>query len=589
MSSASIHTATRAPTDQVENIKDTIESLVIAFILAFVFRGFLVEAFVIPTGSMAPTLFGMHGTEICRDCGWEFAYGLPDRHPEREKIKCPNCDWEAASHELLPYHVSKSRCVKRKQWFQPNLKPKSPEVAERISHLSFKPKSGDRILVFKWPFDLGGPLLKAQRWDVVVFKNPLNGEDNYIKRLVGVPNEVLEIIDGDVYTCRVDDLDSKTKDLLDQLIEVKYQVFQSERGGSPRQLRRVQEQLASALNTKYRIQRKTSIAQEALWRVVFHQDYLPRQAQRKRPPPRWQATDPPAEVSRWNTSQPRIQFDGLDEERQTIEFMGKPIEDFYAYNYGSRRSEPSDRVGDLRMKLVLDYAAGAGVLGLRLSKHDDIFVAEFDPNGEVVLKSAGKREGHSQPIRKIAHMSPWKVGEPIEIEFGIVDYRVYLRINGAAEPLIETTDEDYAPNIKKLRGRNQPHNHPRARIYADDLDLALAHLVLERDVYYKKSAPSSNNGHLPWGTAGSPIYLRDGEHFMLGDNSPASQDSRLWTKPGDYLVERGRDYQIGTVPADQLIGKAFFVYWPSGHRLRWLPVLKRFGVIPSVGKMRWIR
>ena len=87
MSSASIHTATRAPTDQVENIKDTIESLVIAFILAFVFRGFLVEAFVIPTGSMAPTLFGMHGTEICSECGWEYAYGLPDRHPEREKIK----------------------------------------------------------------------------------------------------------------------------------------------------------------------------------------------------------------------------------------------------------------------------------------------------------------------------------------------------------------------------------------------------------------------------------------------------------------------------------------------------------------------
>ncbi len=132
MSSAPTHTAGRAPTDQVENIKDTIESLVIAFILAFVFRGFLVEAFVIPTGSMAPTLFGKHGTEICRDCGWEFAYGLPDRHAEREKIKCPNCDWEAASHELLPYHVSRNRCVKRKQWFQPNLKPKSPEVAELI-------------------------------------------------------------------------------------------------------------------------------------------------------------------------------------------------------------------------------------------------------------------------------------------------------------------------------------------------------------------------------------------------------------------------------------------------------------------------
>ena len=323
--------------------------------------------------------------------------------------------------------------------------------------------------------------------------------------------------------------------------------------------------------------------------MVFHQDYLP-PADVRGHRPRWQAIRSPAGVSRWNTSRPRIQFDGLDEERQTIELTGKPIEDFYAYNYGSRMSEPSEPVGDLRMKLVLDYAGGAGVLGLLLSKHDDIFAVEFDPNGEVVLTSEGQREPHSQPLRKIAHMLPWEVGEPIEIEFGMVDYRVYVRIDGATESLIETTDEDYAPNIEELRTpRHQRSNHPRARIYADHLDLTLAHLVLERDVHYKNSTPSSSYGHLPWGTTGSPIYLRDGEHFMLGDNSPASQDSRLWTQPGDYLLERGPDYQIGTVQADQLIGKAFFVYWPSGHRLHWLPVLKRFGVIPSVGKMRWIR
>ncbi|MCH8851976.1 MAG: hypothetical protein IID41_04920 [Planctomycetes bacterium] len=590
MSSAPTHTADRAPTDQVENIKDTIESLVIAFILAFVFRGFLVEAFVIPTGSMAPTLFGKHGTELCTECGWEYAYGLPDRHRERDKIKCPNCDWETASHELLPYHVSRSRCNKGKQWFNRNLKPKNPEVAELISHLSFQPKSGDRILVFKWPFDLGGPLLEAQRWDVVVFKNPLNGEDNYIKRLVGLPNEVLEIIDGDVYTCRVDELDAETRDLLDELVEAKYQVFQEGNGGSSARLRDVQKKLTIALNSKYRIQRKTSIAQEALWRVVFHQDYLPREAQRKRLPPRWEATGLPAGGSRWNTSQPRIRFDGLGGDRQTIEFRGKSIVDFYAYNYGSRMGEPSEPVGDLRLKLVLDYAEGAGVLGLRLAKSDDVFAVEFDPNGEVVLERQGERVPHAQRLRKIAHMLPWKVGEPIEIEFGIVDYRVYVKINGATESLIETTDEDYAPQIEQLRRRNHRQRHPpRAQIYADDLNLTLAHVVLERDVHYKNGTPGSNKGHLPWGTTGSPIYLRDGEHFMLGDNSPASQDSRLWVKPGDYLRERGRDYQIGTVPADQLIGKAFFVYWPSGRRIHWLPLLKDYGMIPSVGKMRWIR
>jgi hypothetical protein len=45
---------------------------------------------------------------------------------------------------------------------------------------------------------------------------------------------------------------------------------------------------------------------------------------------------------------------------------------------------------------------------------------------------------------------------------------------------------------------------------------------------------------------------------------------------------------LGTVPRDQLIGKAFFVYWPSMQRPEWLPNLP-FGIVPDVGRMRWIR
>ena len=69
----------------------------------------------------------------------------------------------------------------------------------------------------------------------------------------------------------------------------------------------------------------------------------------------------------------------------------------------------------------------------------------------------------------------------------------------------------------------------------------------------------------------SPILLRGHEYFMLGDNTSASKDSRLWDQVGGHLEDRGEAFQLGTVPRDQLIGKAFFVYWPSGHKLRWLP------------------
>ena len=45
--------------------------------------------------------------------------------------------------------------------------------------------NGDRIIVNKFAYDLSDP----QRWDVVVFKYPEDAKTNYIKRLVGLPNE----------------------------------------------------------------------------------------------------------------------------------------------------------------------------------------------------------------------------------------------------------------------------------------------------------------------------------------------------------------------------------------------------------------
>src|ERR1700759_5582261 len=60
-------------------VKDTIESILVAFILAFIFRAFVVEAFVIPTGSMAPTLLGAHMRYHCTDCGyaWDVNFNAP--------------------------------------------------------------------------------------------------------------------------------------------------------------------------------------------------------------------------------------------------------------------------------------------------------------------------------------------------------------------------------------------------------------------------------------------------------------------------------------------------------------------------------
>src|SRR3954465_6143916 len=67
--------------DSDGSIKETIEAILVAFILAFIFRGFVVEAFVIPTGSMAPTLLGAHMRFTCKECGYAFDVNYPPVNP----------------------------------------------------------------------------------------------------------------------------------------------------------------------------------------------------------------------------------------------------------------------------------------------------------------------------------------------------------------------------------------------------------------------------------------------------------------------------------------------------------------------------
>ena len=106
-----------------EGYRDTVEAIVVAFILALVVRGFEAQAFVIPTGSMAPTLMGRHKEVSCPQCGFVYAVNASqevESQSMREDVDsgiCSNCRYQARL-EQTP---------------------------------SFK---GDRILVMMFPYDL---------------------------------------------------------------------------------------------------------------------------------------------------------------------------------------------------------------------------------------------------------------------------------------------------------------------------------------------------------------------------------------------------------------------------------------------------
>ena len=61
-------------------VRETIESLLVAVLLALMFRAFESEAFIIPTGSMAPSLNGQHYDLECDNCQLRYHTGttVPD-------------------------------------------------------------------------------------------------------------------------------------------------------------------------------------------------------------------------------------------------------------------------------------------------------------------------------------------------------------------------------------------------------------------------------------------------------------------------------------------------------------------------------
>ena len=130
-------------------------------VILFVFRPFLVEAFVIPTNSMAPTVLGYHYQGTCTQCGSP-AFGSAT-------------GWQYGPSDRPPLMI----CRDNFHVMQPT--DYSHQVLGR-----------DRILVAKF--------VKPRRWDLIVFRYPEDPSTSYLKRLVGLPGEEIVIKDGQVWT-----------------------------------------------------------------------------------------------------------------------------------------------------------------------------------------------------------------------------------------------------------------------------------------------------------------------------------------------------------------------------------------------------
>ena len=523
-----------------EPVTEQIASFVIFFVYLLLLKGYLLPLFIIPTGSMAATLHGANASMTCPNCGQEFAVGVADSGPPQNKAtQCPNCHWMRTA-----VNVARSG-TPTNQTFRPPLPG----------------KSGDRIIVHGWPYELGG-VFGPRRWDVVVFKVPSDGQTNYIKRLIGLPGEKIEIIDGDIY-----------------------------------------------VNDK--IARKPDYAQSSLWMHVYDHNHRPQQAANVIYPPsgylpRFLAN---AESTRWSGLDQRLlQYRGVEKPAERLKFVttvradppAAEIHNFYGYNEPSPwiMSSQKDVVQDLRLGADVQFTGGTGYIEFQLGKNLGDFFARLYADGRVTLEHSSSTDAREA----WGSTTVAKSTRPVRLEFANCDYRVSVRVDG--REVLASSDAQYHVGSDSI-DPSADARWPRVGIAAEDIELTLANIRIDRDVYYTGAVPPGTPDQFGrplnlvfHGAKGNPIVLKESEYFVCGDNSPASKDSRWWQahELGPHLkpaYERG-DYQLGTVTRDQMIGRAFLVYWPgfmplirdASYRVRNFDLNM---LLPDFGRIRWIR
>ncbi len=556
-----------------ETMRDFLEQVVVAIILAILIRGFDAEAFVIPTGSMAPTLMGRHKEVTCPQCGHLYSVNASD---DTEEF--------IASKRLLEIGI----CVNCRYRTVVDDTP------------SFK---GDRILVMKFPYEL--PFLPGsagpKRWDVVVFHYPEKPETNYIKRLVGLPDEDLRIHHGDI---------------------------EARRGGT---------------NQPFVIQRKPLIHQRAMQMLVHDDHHRPKLLDGKPEWARWKASagwkeevagtfgvEGPGDWAdlRYRHVLPDPEQWGAIQRGEPLPRAPRPtlITDFYSYN-----TNISPAYYDLWLQMHEAWLQPNWVGDLTLSCRVD--VGDTGPAGKLRLELVEAGVSNRCEVDLVSGLASLyhgdsKLGESgtvlrgigaHDVEFANVDDRLTLWIDG--EPLFEAglPYEDapttpYSPTAKDLDPAGLSIKGARARV---------SDLVLKRDIYYTQDprdpdhkiggvhesidrdetsefgrivkmfdflANPAQFAAIKDQASPKPYVIRPDHFMMMGDNSPRSSDSRAWESRDN--VWRVEDRSSWEVPRSMLIGKAFYVYWPHGKPFG--PDFRvnrdfRLPFRPYFERMKWIR
>ena len=557
-----------------DGAREICESFVVAFVLAFLFRAFEAEAFVIPTGSMAPTLFGRHKEATCEMCRFEFAFGASDEveddlgtfDPDRRirSALCPNCRFENPVQELPAF-------------------------------------KGDRIIVNKFPYEFREP----ERWDVPVFKYPEKPMTNYIKRMVGLPNETIVIKRGDVYRKEADRSltvlrkePRKQKGLQVPVYDNNHQESKLHQLGWPRRWSAV-DRLAVAAVAAAPVG-KLEIGPVAGWTEATNSwdvedathSFLLTAERAKAADIQWlryRHIVPSQDDWSMADNRPRNQaFFFLPEQSGP---RPQIVTDFCGYNSytGGNGNLVSDCywVGDLTLsgKVEVQSLGETSELVFELNEGVRCYRVRFDlKTGRAKLISVVRLNPAKEDEDVLAEAASSLIGTGTHaIRFANVDDRLCFWVDDVL--LDFGAKAEYRVDEATQPGPREDDLIP-VGIAARGAAVRVSNLLIERDLYYRSSQLGSRNPEqhhysgedehpdefalrrvlknpADWSStyfarAQDALFeLGPDEFLMLGDNSPRSQDSRVWPN------NRGAEHRYA-VPRSALVGRAFFVYWPHG-------------------------
>jgi signal peptidase I len=527
-----------------------IESIVVAFVLAFLFRTFEAEAFVIPTGSMAPTLMGRHKDLLCPRCGYPYQVSASDEvksdtgesngdGAEVVGTMCPNCRY--------PAYIG-------------------PQNDQHQDYPSFK---GDRILVSKFAYQISDP----RRWDIAVFRYPGQAKTNYIKRVVGLPGETVRITRGDIW---IKDRQGKDFGIArkppEKMLAMLQPVYDNDyvmptlisQGWPARWRPWGKSSVAWRTSADYRSFQTDGQGGEAWLRYqhfapTFQQwQYLGRG---DGPGPNAPQPQLITDFTPYNTNREKWQLvDGLP---------SPPAPDVLGLNW----------VGDLVLDCAVDVRSTSGTLLLDLVKGGRHFTARVDvASGTARLSIDGLDTFHPAgptPIRRPGRY---------HLKFSNVDQQLRLGVDGSLMSFDAPTTYSDLGNVSPDEADLSP-----VGIGSQGVAMEVQHLRISRDIYYIADRFDRGDGHRTITEHAAVEFSLGADQFlMLGDNSDKSQDSRLWAPV--VWEQSGQEHDEYYVKRDLLVGKALFIYWPhSWDEIQADGWHIPFPFFPNFGRMKLVR